>query len=331
MNNSTFLPENDGPLNSTGFMAYCILLVVVTLVAGAMMGFAILALLKATSIPRPVRIFLINLLSALLVVALAVMFITGTSAVLVAVGSNRPRPRYLCRVYLWVYSTGVVTRLWSLAAFALSTLAIVRFGKKNISKWSATVIILVLWLVPMVITLYILLPYVYEEQFIHGVACSSDNNRTVIPAARFTFLASWTIFGGITPLTVSIIVPIVCLCYIRRNTVTEGAQYRKGLAKFSLFLVVGGGINLAGQILPSLFALNSAAPAVYLTYGSAVISLLPTPIIIMAFLKPVREQAKKIVTCGQLSKQSKEPKRTTSASSDRNGAINVDRGYATID
>ena len=207
-----------------------------------------------------------------------------------------------------------------------------RFGKKTIGKWSAIIIILALWFLPMVLTLYIMLPYVYEEQFVHGVACFPDDNRTVIPAARFTFLASWTIFGGITPLTVSIIVPIVCLCYIRRNTVTEGAQYRKGLAKFSLFLVVGGGINLVGQILPSLFALNSAAPSVYLTYGSAVISLLPAPIIIMAFLKPVREQAKKIVTCGQLSKLSKEPKKkSTSASSNSNGAIDVDRGYAAIE
>ena len=316
MDNSTLLPENDGPLNGPAFMAYSILLVLITLVAGLMIGITILALLKATSIPRPVRLILINLLLAGLLVAVAVMFTVVTSAVLINVSSNHPRPRYLCRVYLWAFGTGVVARLWSLAAFSFSILAIVRFSKKTISVWSAAVVILILWLVPMTICLYILLPYVYEAQFVHGVACFPDNNRTIIAQARYTFLAAWTVFGGLTPLTVSIIVPIVCLCYIRKNTVTEGARYRKGMAKFSLFLVVGGSISFAGQVIPGLVALNSAAPGVYLSYGSAVISLLPTPIIIMAFLKPAWKQAKQIITCGQLSKRAKELKSTTSTSGD---------------
>ena len=325
MDNSTVLLENEGPLNSPGFMAYSLLLAVVTIVASLVIGFTILALLMATSIPRPVRIFLINLLFAGLVVAVAMMFMVGSATVLINSSSNDPRPRYLCRVYLWAFGSGVVARLWNLAAFSLSILAIVRFGKKTISMWCAAVVILVLWLAPMVITLYTILPYIYEAQFVHGVACFPDNNRTIIVQARYTFLATWTIFGGLTPLTVSIIVPIVCLCYVARNIVTEGAQYRKGMAKFSLFLVVGGGINFAGQVIPGLVALNAAAPGVYLSYGCAVISLLPTPIIIMVFLKPVREEAKKILTCGQLSTRAKELKSGTGTSCDAIGSVSMEK------
>ena len=284
-------------------MAFSILLAVVALVAGTMMGFTILPLLKATSVPGPVRLFLISLLFAGLLVAVVMVFMAGTSTVLINVSSSDPRPRYLCRVYLWAFCTGGVARLWSLAAFSLSILAIVRFSKRTISIWISTVVILTLWLVPIILSLYILLPYVFEAQFVHSVACFPDNNRTIIPEAHSTFLAIWTLFGGLAPLTVSIIVPIICLCYIRRNTMTEGTQYRKGMAKFSLFLVVGGCINIAGQIFPVLFAFNSEAPGVYLSYGSIAVSLLPTPIIIMAFLKPVREQAKTIVTCGLLYQQ----------------------------
>ena len=151
------------------------------------------------------------------------------------------------------------------------------------------------------IILYVLIPYVYEAQFVHGVACFPDTDSASIPQARYTFFASWTIFGGLTPLAVSIIVPIVCLCCIRKNSVSEGTKYRKGLAKFSLFLVVGAVISMAGQVLPGLLSFNSAAPGVYLGYGIAVVSLLPSPIIIMAYLKPVQEQAKRIITCGQFS------------------------------
>ena len=212
MDNSTVLPENEGPLNSPGFMAYSLLLAVVTIVASVVIGFTILALFMATSIPRPVRLFLINLLFAGFVVAVAMMFMLGSATVLINSSSNDPRPRYLCRVYLWAFGSGVVARLWNLAAFSLSILAIVRFGKKTISMWCAAVVILVLWLAPMVITLHTLLPYIYEAQFVHGVACLPDNKRTIIVQARYTFLATWAIFGGLTPLTVSIIVPIVCLC-----------------------------------------------------------------------------------------------------------------------
>ena len=180
-------------------------------------------------------------------------------------------------------------------------MAIVIFNKKTINKWIAAVIVLTLWLVPMILSLYIMLPYAFEAQFIHGVTCFPDNNQTnlVVPV-RYTFLVTWIVFGGLTPLTVSIIMPIVCLCYIRRNIVTEGREYRKGMAKFSLFLVVWGSINFFGQVFPGLLALYSAAPGVYLGYGSAVISLLSIPTIIVAFLKPMREQIQRILPCSQL-------------------------------
>ena len=303
MDNATLLQGNDTSLNNYGFMAYCVLLSALALVAGLMIGFTILALLMAASTPRLVRLFLINLLLGGLQVAVIMVFVLSTSVVLIGVGTQLSPPQYLCRVYLWVFATGGVARLWSLAAFSFAILGIVAFGKKTISVWCGVVVIAVLWLVPVVLSLYLLLPYVFEAQFVQGVACFPDRNKVIIVQARFAFLTAWTILGGLVPLIVSIIVPIVCLCYTRKNSVTEGTQYRKGMAKFSLFLVVGGCINFAGQAVPALLSLSLAAPGVYLSYGCAVISLLPTPIIIVAYFKPVQEQAKKIVTCGQLYKR----------------------------
>ena len=154
MNNSTLLQENEGTISSPGFMTFFILLAVVTVVAGLMIGFTIVALFKANAVPTPVRLYLINLLIAGLIGAL-VAIIISTSAVHAIVGSTDPRPQYLCRVYLWVSGTSTVTRLWSLAAFSLSTLAIVLFSKKTINKWNAAVIVLSLWIMPMILSLYI--------------------------------------------------------------------------------------------------------------------------------------------------------------------------------
>ena len=66
--------------------------------------------------------------------------------------------------------------------------------------------------------------------------------------ACHTFIAIWITAGGLIPMTVNIAMPIICLCYIKKNTVTEETQYRKGMAKFSLFLVLGGAIILLANL-----------------------------------------------------------------------------------
>ena len=89
------------------------------------------------------------------------------------------------------------------------------------------------------------------------------------------------------------------------------------MAKFSLFLVVDGSINFADNVIPGLVALNSdATPAFYIGYSTAVISLIPTPIITMDFIKPIQEEVKKIFSCGKLCKRDEELKNATSTTSD---------------
>ena len=297
MNNTTLPQESAASLDSPGFLAYAILVVVIMLAAGVINGLLIVPIAMAHSIPRPLRLFLINLLLAGLVVAFSVMLSMGTSAVLVAMTSNHPTPPlYLCRVYLWLYAGGAVTRQWSLAAFSLSVLAVVQFGKKTISKCSAAVIITTLWIVPWILSIYILLPYVYEKQLIDGVGCFPDNNNVIIIQARFSFFALWLTIGGLTPLTISITGPIVCLCYyISKGITTDGSKYRKGMAKFSLFLVLGCFINVIGMILPAILGFYAEGLVVYIGYSVPVVSLLPTPIIIIAYLKPAQEQVKKML------------------------------------
>ena len=321
MNNTTLPQESDTALDSPGFMAYSILLTMIALVAVVVMGVTAIALVTVRSIAQPLQLILINLLLAGLVMGLCVVFIVGTSVALVAVGPEQPRPPlYLCRVYLLMASTAVVVRQWSLAAFALSVLAIVRFGKKTISLLNAAVVIAILWLVPIAINLYIVLPYVYEVQFVHGVACFPDNSNVIIIPARGALFTIWVTVAGLIPITVSIAVPIICLCYIKKNTVTQDTQYRKAMAKFSLFLILGSVINIAGQLIPGAISLNSEGPAVYLSYGFATTSLIPTPIIIIAFLKPVQEQLKKMFTkaiFGLLTKRAMDSKATRCATNNK--------------
>ena len=145
-------------------------------------------------------------------------------------------------------------------------------------------------LVTFIITLYVALPYpVYAAQYVDNVACFPHNE--IIPrASRYPTLAIWVVAGGIIPLAISITIPIITLYYIKRNIVTEGADYNKRISKFALFLVTGNIVNLFGQLIPGLIALNAEVPGVVLACLLVTLSPLPTPIIIVVFLKPVRER-----------------------------------------
>ena len=99
------------------------------------------------------------------------------------------------------------------------------------------------------------------------------------------------------PVMISIVVPILVLCYIKRNRVSDGGDYNKGIAKFALFLVSGNVINLFGQAVIAAIVYSSDAPAVYLSYGIVVLSLLPAPVLVVIFLKPVREKMKAALFC----------------------------------
>ena len=68
------------------------------------------------------------------------------------------------------------------------------------------------------------------------------------------------------------------------------------MAKFAAFLIIGNVINVLGQVVPAVIALLiSDIIGWYLTHTLYVLSLIPTPILIIVFLKPVRKQMARIL------------------------------------
>ena len=161
---------------------------------------------------------------------------------------------------VWCWFASKALELGSILTFYLGNCAI---QEETISLHYAAVIIAILWLVPNFAVLFVLFPKVFEAQFVDGVACFPDDNNTVLIEARHTFTAIWATAGGHVPMTISITVPIICFCYNKKKIVTEDTQYRKAMAKLSLFLVLGSAINLAGQVIPCTLSYYIEAPRVY--------------------------------------------------------------------
>lgn len=69
-------------------------------------------------------------------------------------------------------------------------------------------------------------------------------------------------------------------------------MYKKAVAKLALFLMIGSLINILGQAVPGVITHFSQSQVVYISYTLVVLALLPTPIAILIFLKPVRDALK---------------------------------------
>ena len=288
-------PHTEQSLKTAFFAGYLFCMLVILIAIGGLVLLTAVAVGLASPIAKIIRIFLVNLLAAGLVVA-TICVITGiTSLILVLTDVEEPA-LIVCALQLWVFGTGAVARLLSLAAFSIAVLLIVRFGKTAIKGVYIAITLAILWIAAMLLNIHIALPVVYAVQFVDGVACFPHLEEVHV-APRYIFTGSWIVFGGLTPLGISMVVPSVCLCYIKRHSMTEGADYKRAMAKFALFLVAGNLINLLGQAVPGIIAYFATTPGVYAAYTVTVISLLPTPVLVLAFLKPVRKKAVEILTC----------------------------------
>ena len=297
MENCTNCSESERVDHGFGILAVVLLLfliVILILFVGT-----IILLCKARSMVRILRVFLVNLLVAGLVATLDSLVIVMVTLVL----DHSPTvpPDLFCRFLIWGLLSGITARLYSLAMFSLIVLSIVRYHKKDIKTAYIIGLLVLIWSVSLLLNVYVFIPNVYGIQYYGDVACFPNNaDENVVFQARITFSSLGIIFGGIIPLVISIIVPIVVLLYIKRNTIaTELSSYTKPAARLGLFLVVGNLLNFLGLLIITVLAyvFESFAMAIQLTYIVAVVFLLPTPILVIAFLKPVREKLKSLMCC----------------------------------
>ncbi len=287
-------PHTELSLKTSFFAGYAFCMLVLLIAVGGLVLLTAVAVSLASPVPKIIRVFLVNLLAAGLIVATICIAILVTAITLVLSDIGEPA-RILCALQLWVFGAGSVARLLSLAAFSIVVLRIVRFGKMAMKGVYIALILAFLWIAAMLLNIQIALPIVYAVQFVDGVACFPHYGE-IHKAPRYIFVGTSIVFGGLTPLTISTVVPLVCLCYIKRHSITEGAYYKRAMAKFALFLVAGNLINFLGQTVPGIIAFFADAARVYAAYTVTVVSLLPTPIFVIIFLKPVRKKLLEVLT-----------------------------------
>ena len=295
MENCTNCSVNDPNKGGPGFGAVLILALLLFITAIVLNVTIISALCVAYSVNKLMRIFLINLLVAGVLLALIGIGFILSGLVLNFTSLLQPKLGF-CRFLLWGYGVGSISRLYCLAGFSIVVLLIVHYNKKELKTLHIVLFLALIWCVSILLNTHILVPPIYAVQYYDDVVCF-PLDADIIKEVRYVFLAIFVILGILIPLIISIVVPIVVLCYVRRNAIAEGSSFNKGIAKFTLFLVAGNLINIVSHLLISYVVLFLHASLPYLV---GAISLIPTPIMILIFVKPLRAQVTKVIRCTRI-------------------------------
>ena len=180
--------------------------------------------------------------------------------------------------------------------YSVMVLIVVRYGKKNLKTVYIILSLCLVWGGSGFLCIGFLVPQVYVVSFIVGAVClpipdgsTGEIILTVIILVIFTFV----------PLVGCSVVSLIVLHYIRKHSITGDTKNNKAVAKLSLFLLTGILINAVSWTVSSILTYFSAGgiEVIYSTYAVGVLSLYPTPILIIAFLKPIRDKMKTFLPC----------------------------------
>ena len=120
----------------------------------------------------------------------------------------------------------------------------------------------------------------------------------------FIYAFGYTGVYGLLGFAVSVLCTIATIWFIHHKTIRGDVTLVKAMIKLSVFLILGNIINFVGQTTPLLFA--AFAPAGkdwytlekifnYVEGAFILLSLIPTPVLILIYFKPVRQRVQHIL------------------------------------
>ena len=197
----------------------------------------------------------------------------------IIVSSNQdPNPNLgVCRFILWIIEVGAACRLTFMAIFSVSVLVIVIAKPKYAKPIVFVVAFAAAFLVICAVCALHFSP-VIDAIYAYGVTCIPLSVGT----PSITYIMFYIIVFAIVPLCVTVVMLIIVVCYIKRNTITDGS-------------------------------INE-----YLPYAFMSLSLLPSPILMLIFFKAVRDGIRRVFCCCcPTEKVDSKASKTASASKER--------------
>ena len=267
----------------------------------------LVAIITEKTTSATVRLILANIVASSQVVIIGLTILNSYNVVLPLVFNPSPSD-FTCRLSYVTIHSGAAGRLVFMAAYAVTVYVLARYAGTNLRVarlrfWPALTAFVAIWLFATIPNMVIFFPVFVEITFSAGDVCAAHGTGAVTIVHTFSYI----IVYGICCFILSIVFPILTVQYIKKNSISENKQTLKGMTKFAVFLLVGNSVNLIGVSLTILLAtfaplgedyhtLLLISTFNYIEGFCLFLSLIPTPIILLIFFKPIRQRFKKI-TC----------------------------------
>ena len=184
-----------------------------------------------------------------------------------------------------------------MTTFAISAYVMIRYGTRKMKTWVAVVVFVSMWVVVLLSNAAIFSSDVLLISFHDYNTCAAHGTGY----KAFIYAIGYTSIYGLLSFTVSVLSAIATVWFIRHNT--GDVTMVKAMLKFAAFLILGNVINFLGQAIPLLFAAFTPAgtksyvlePLHYVEIIIILLSVIPTPVLIIIYFRPVRNRFKRIL------------------------------------
>ena len=301
LSNTSLNCTSPHPLDSPGFVVFnVVMLLGVVLPVIAVNTVILVALVLESTIVKAICLVLGSILVSCNLMALGLAMYHIAGIVLKFSPVNNP-PTAPCTVTMFLINFGGAARLVFMATFAVIVYIIGRYGKATKKHFVIIcfIVVAVLWILTFLGASPLFSQSIIYTWYAGSLSCS------ITPSSTYSYIYTvlYVFFFGLITLSVTITFLVITIRYIKSLTI-QHVKLNKATFKFGFFLLIGNGINLLGQMLPTTTAIaiqsQSTSPsgppppsAHVLLYSFITLlnaALIPTPIIVLVYFKPIRER-----------------------------------------
>lgn len=245
---------------------------------------------SARAVHSSIRFVLANILVASIIAGLGTCMIIFLRGIWSIVPHLSPSDG-LCRFFLVATAVGGSGRTMFMAVFAFVVYVIIRYSTRTVKLKHLVIFAFMVWLVCIGFHSALFTPDVLQ-------VLRADYTGCLILSAQYgwAYITPYLVLFALLPFAVTVTMPTAAYCCIRANTLRESSVTVKPMVKFALFLLLGNLLGFVGHATPVVAAPighGSDRNEKYILRSFSILiilSLIPTPILILVYFKPIRYQ-----------------------------------------
>ena len=251
----------------------------------------------AKAIPCAVRFVLANILIANITAGLGI-FVIVLARIIVSRVQHFSLTDGPCRFLIAFVSVGGTSRPLMMAVYAVVVFIIIMKSISAVKFKLLFICVLIMWLVCVTFSATVLFPIIVKVSTMQDTACVPRSG----PYSLVYTVPFFVCFLFI-PFTLDIVILIMAFYYVRDSSVSANVAHLRPLLKFCAFLLLGNLLSAVGHSTPVIAAyVDSPAPDFIGTINRTnsciiLLSLIPTPILILVYFRPVRALMKQSFLC----------------------------------